>query len=199
MQLTRWLTFPIAASLLAFAACGDDDGNGAPVTPAATDVTVDMPTGEPSDGDGGSPFDLLFPLTGEWSGAWNNDTFGSSAPITIRIAVNGDGTASFAFDLPAADSGSPFGLIAIGRPAFDGTYDENGLSVMLRGDGLFGDMNVSISLQGDLVAEATMTGVLSISGLSVRGSFDGDGMDITYTVTFADGSDATGSATLTRS
>ena len=204
MQLTRWLIFSIAASLLVLAACGDDrdsNGNGAPSAPTATDVISDTPVDDSTDGDsdGASPFELLSPLTGNWSGAWNNDTFGSSAPITIRIAVNNDGTASFAFDLPAADSGSPFGLIAIGRPAFDGTYDENGLSVILRGDGFFGDMSVSISLEGNLVAEATMTGVLSISGLTLQGSFDGSGMDITYTVTFPDGPDATGSATLTRS
>ena len=198
MPVAKWLVLSIAVSLFIIAGCGGD-GNGAPGAPAATDVTVEMPTSEPANGEGDSPFDLLFPLTGEWSGAWNNDTFGASAPITIRIAVLNDGTASFAIDLPAADSGSPLGLIAIGLPAFDGTYDENGLSVILRGDGLFGDMNVSISLEGDLVAEATMTGVLGVSGLSVRGTFDGSGMNITYTVTFPDGPDATGSATLTRS
>ena len=199
MHVRKWLVLSIAASLLAFAACGDDNRAGAPVTPASTDVTVDMPTGEPPDGDGASPFDLLFPLTGEWSGAWNNDTFGSSAPITIRIAVNNDGTASFAFDLPAADSGSPFGLIAIGLPAVDGTYDENGLSVMLRGDGLFGDMNVSISLEGDLIAEATMAGVPGISALIVRGSLDDTSMDIAYNIGLPDNSVATGRATLTKS
>ncbi len=173
MRLTRWLIFSIAASLLVFAACSDD-------------------------GDGASPFELLSPLAGEWSGDWNNDTFGSSAPITMSIVVNDDGTASFAFDLPAADSGSPFGLIAIGPQAFDGTYDENGLSFIVRGDGLFGDMNVTISLEGDLIAEATMAGVLDIVALTVRGSFDGSGMDITYTVRFPGDSGAAGSATLTK-
>ncbi|MCH8950326.1 MAG: hypothetical protein IIB87_08120 [Chloroflexi bacterium] len=173
MRLTRWLIFSIAASLLVLAACSDD-------------------------GDGASPFELLSPLAGEWSGVWNNDTSGSSAPITMSIVVNDDGTASFAFDLPAADSGSPFGVIAIGPQTFDGTYDENGLSVIIRGDGLFGDMNVTISLEGDLVAEATMAGVLDIVALTVRGSFDGSGMDITYTVRFPGDSGASGSATLTK-
>lgn len=203
MHLTRWLIFSIAASLLVLAACSDD-GDEAPSAPTATDVIVDMPTDElPDDSGGASPFELLSPLAGEWSGVWNNDTFGSSAPIAMSIVVNDDGTASFSFDLPAADSGSPFGLITIGPQTFDGTYDENGLSVIVRGDGLFGDMNVSISLEGDLIAEATMAGVLGISGLSVRGFFDGSGMDITYFVKFPDDSgtpnSASGSATLTRS
>ena len=186
MQLTRWLIVSIAASLLVLAACSDDvDTNGATDTPAATASA--------------SPFEVLSRLTGNWSGAWRNDTFGSSAPITIRIAVNGDGTATFGIDLPAGDSGRPFGIIATGQQAFDGTYDENGLSAILRGDGLFGDLNVTISLAGELVAEATMTGVLDVDHLTVEGTFTGDGLDVTYTVSLSDGSDATGSATLTRS
>ncbi len=206
MQLIRWLIQSIAASLLVFVACSDDgdsDGNGALGAPAATDVISGMPVDEQpdDDGDGGgaSPFELLSPLTGEWSGTWNNDTFGFSGRITMSIVVNEDGTASFSFDIPAAESGWPFGLIAIGPQAFDGTYDENGLSVIVRGDGLFGDVNVSISLEGDLVAEATMTGTYTASALTVLGSFDGSGMDITYTVELPDGPDATGSATLTKS
>ena len=184
MQLTRWLVLSIAASLFVISACSDDgDTNGATDAPTAT----------------ASPFELLSPLTGNWSGAWNNDTFGSSAPITIRIAVNADGTATFGIDLPAADSGRPFGIIATGQQAFEGTYDENGLSVILIGDGLFGDLDVSISLAGELVAEATMAGVLEVDHLTVEGTFTRDGLDAAYTVSLSDGSDATGSATLTRS
>lgn len=229
MQLTRWLIISIGASLFLLTACGgggDGDSNGVPSAATATDVISDTPPDDStdsdannapsaatatdvisdtppddstdSDGNGSSPFDLLSPLTGTWSGAWNNDTFGSTAPITIRIVVNGDGTASFGIDLPAVESGWPFDLIAVGPVAFEGTYDENGLSVSLRNHGFFGDMSVHISLEGNLVAEATMA-VYSATGLTLQGSFDGDGMDITYTVMLPDGSEASGRATLTKS
>ena len=113
--------------------------------------------------------------------------------------MNEDGTASFAFALPDTTEGAPFGVTAVGSRTFEGTYDDAGLSIIVRGDELFGDMNVVISLQGDLIAEATMAGVPGIQGLSVRGSFDGDGIDITYFVRFSEDSGALGSATLTRS
>ncbi len=204
MRLTRWLIFSIAASLLVLAACSDDgdgDGNGAPT---ATNVISDTPVDDSTDGDGdddaASAFELFSALAGEWSGVWNNDTFGSSAPITMSIVVNDDGTASFSFDLPAADSGWPFDLIAVGPQAFDGTYDENGLRVAVTGDGLFGDVTVTITPDGQLTASATMEGALGIDSLTVEGTFTGDGLAVTYTVTFPEPavSDATGSATLTK-
>ena len=52
MHVTKWLILSIAASLLVLAACNDDGANGSVATdaPAATDVAVDMRTGEPPDG-----------------------------------------------------------------------------------------------------------------------------------------------------
>ena len=198
MQLTRWLIFSIAASLLVLAACGDD-GTGAPSAPTATAVISATPVDNSTDGNGSSPFELLAPLAGEWSGVWNSDTSGSSAPITMSIVVNDDGTASFTLDLPDTAEGAPFGVPALGSRTFEGTYDDTGLSIIVRGDDLFGDMNVSISLEGDLIAEATMAGVPGISALIVRGSLDDTSMDIAYNIGLPDNSVATGRATLTKS
>ena len=198
MQLTRWLIFSIAASLLVLAACGDD-GNGAPSAPTATAVISATPVDNSTDGNGASPFELLAPLAGEWSGVWNSDTSGSSAPITMSIVVNDDGTASFTLDLPDTADGAPFGVPALGSRTFEGTYDDTGLSIIVRGDDLFGDMNVSISLEGNLIAEATMAGVPGISALIVRGSLDDTSMDIAYNIGLPDNSVATGRATLTKS
>ena len=212
MQLTRWLVVSIVASLLMLAACGDDDdddstgGNGATAVPAATDVIVDTPSDDSMDADGDDDGDGdgdddggdIFQLAGEWVGGWNNDTFGSSAPITMSITVNEDGTASFTFGLSDTAEGAPFGVPGLSPRTFEGTHDDAGLTVTVRGDDLFGDMDVTISPDGDLVAEATMDGLPGITGLSVEGSFDGSGMNITYTVGFPDGSSASGSATLTK-
>ena len=191
MQLTRWLILSIVASLLLLAACSDDGDNGAPDAPAATDTVADRPADDSIDGDG------IFELAGEWSGDWNNDTFGSSAPITMSIVVNDDGTASFTFGLSDTTEGAPFGVPGLSPRTFEGTHDDTGLSVIVRGDEIFGDMNVTISPEGDLIAEATMAGVPGITALTVRGSFDGAGMEITYTIRFPDASSASGTATLT--
>ena len=101
---------------------------------------MDDSTDGDSNGNGASPFELLAPLAGEWSGVWNSDTSGSSAPITMSIVVNDDGTASFTFDLPEPADGAPFGVPALGSRRFEGTCDDPGLSIIVRGGDLCGGM-----------------------------------------------------------
>lgn len=113
----------------------------------------------------------------------------------MSIEINEDGTASFTFGLSDTAQGAPFGVLGLDARTLECTHAAAGLIVTVRGDDLFGDMDVTISPNGDLVAEATMAGVTS---LSVEGSFDCSGLNITYTVGFPEGSDASGSATLTR-
>ena len=117
----------------------------------------------------------------------------------MSIDINEDGTASFTFGLSDTTQGAPFGVPGLEARTFEGTHDDAGLVVTVRGDDLFGDLDVAISPNGDLVAEATMDGLPGITSLSVEGSFDGSGLNITYTVGFPDNSVATGRATLTKS
>ena len=114
------LTFGLIASLGLLGACSsDDEDSGAEETKA--------------------------PLAGDWTGEWNNDTFGSSASMSLGITVNDDGTASLTFDLLSSDLGLPFSMEPPGPITLRGTHDENGLAVDVRGHELFGDMVAFIS------------------------------------------------------
>ncbi len=189
MKMRRWFAIAVVASLFVVAACGGSDGGGD--TPADGDV--------PDDGAGPGGFERFAPFAGAWAGVWNNDTFGTTARMTIAIAINADGTASFTIDLPASDTGAPFGIPAIGEPkTLTGTFDDGGLIVVMIGDDLFGDMTVRITPDGVLTAQASMEPLLAISELVVEGTITGNTMDFTYEVTSSDGSGATGTATLTK-
>ena len=192
-------------TLLAFlGACsnGDDDSGAEPTDTPVADVADDVTDDEPADNEpddaspGGSV--ALSDLAGDWTGEWNNDTFGTSAPMSLSITVNDDGTASLTFDLLSSDLGAPFGLEGPGPITLDGTHDENGLAVDVRGHDLFGDMVASLSSTGRLQADATMDGAPGIVALSVLGTFTEDGMEGGYTIVFPDGANATGTATFTR-
>ncbi len=137
-------------------------------------------------------------LAGDWAGEWNNDTFGSSASMSLGITVNDDGTASLTFDLLSSDLGLPFSMEPPGPITLRGTHDENGLAVDVRGHELFGDMVAFISSAGTLQADATMDGAPGIIAMSVFGTFTEDGMEAEYTIVFPDGTTALGTATFTR-
>lgn len=174
----------IAASLALAAGCGDDsDSGGSTPIPGAT------ATSEPID---------IAGLAGEWNGEWNNTTAGTSAPISLTIATNDDGTATMTLELPSSEAGSPFGLGAQGPITLQGTYNEDRLDVDARGDELFGDMVAVILRSGKFQADATIADVVDISALSVTGTFAADGMAGTYSIAFPGGSGAEGTVTLTR-
>ncbi len=167
------LTIGLIASLALLGACSSDD---------------DDPSGSTE----------LSYLAGDWTGEWNNDTSGSSAPMSLSITVSDDGTASLTIDLLSSDLGAPFGVDAPGAITLDGTHDAAGLHVDVRDHELFGDMVVLINPAGTLQADATMDGVPEIIAMSVQGTFTRDGMDATYTIVFPDTTTARGTATFTR-
>ena len=201
MKLTSWFVPALVGLLFFVAACGGsertpaDDGPADGVQPTADGGEA------PVDGDPApSGFELFAPFAGRWQGTWNNETFSTSAAVTIDITVSEDGTASFTIDLPATDTGAPFGLATIALPkTLTGTFDAGGLIVVVIGDELFGDMTVRITADGALTAQASMEPLLAISGLVVEGTVAEGSMDFTYIVTFSDSTTASGTATLTKS
>ncbi len=187
------LTFGLIAVVAVLGACSSDEdkSNAEPIDTRAADVADDVTGEEQADdepGDG-SLAESVAPsdLAGDWTGEWNNTTFGSSASMSLGIKVNDDGTASLTFDLFNSNLGSPFGLEPSGPITLDGTHDENGLAVDVRGHDLFGDMVAFLSSTGRLQADATMDGVSGIIAMSVFGTFTTDGMEAEYTIAFRDG------------
>ena len=194
----------LIASLVLLGACSsdDDDSDAEPTGTPVADVVDNGMGGEPPDDepddDGSAWSSWPSDLAGDWTGKWDNTTFGSSASMSLGITVNDDGTASLTFDLLSSDLGAPFGLEPPGPITLDGTHNENGLTVDVRGHELFGDMVAFISSAGRLQADATMDGAPGIIAMGIMGTFTEDGMEASYKIVFSDGSEATGTATFTR-
>lgn len=198
MRFPKWFLVILVASLFLLAACDDnDDGettNGDTPEPQATEE-LDSPDESEDESETAPGFDHFSAFSGDWSGGWNNDTFGSTGPITLTIAVNDDGTIDVTIDI----DGSVFGVTDPPAKTFSGTYDENGASIEVVGDDLFGDVTVSAGPDGTISVTATAIPVPGIAGFSAEGTATPDGIDVTYTVTFDDGTTAEGTGTLTKS
>ena len=204
------LTLGLMASLVILGACGggDNDDGADPTDTPVEDVIDDDPDDDDDaaddndaaadDGDDGSADGSVADLGGEWVGVWNNDTFSTSAPITLSISIGDEGSAAITLGLSSTADSAPFGVPDVEPTMLEGTIEDGVLNVELVGHALFGDMTATILADGTLEVSATMDGAPGIAGMTVSGTFDGDGLDVTYTITFLDGSDATGTATLSR-
>lgn len=183
------------------AACssGDGDGGAAPTpTVEATAITTTgthQPTGATPTETESSAFDML---NGDWTGSWQDDTFGTAASITMSFTINENGTASATFDLPSSGDNTPFGLSSPDTITLHGEIQDNVLTFDLADDPLFGTMTATILPDGTFEAGATMDGAPGIDVLDIQGTFGVDGMQATYTISFTDGTNATGSAILAR-
>ena len=198
MRLWNWFAIAIVALLFLMAACDDDgDGDGDPDATAAPTATVAAGGGsDEPDGDGGAtgPFASF---AGTYEGTWTNDTFATTADVTIEIAFDG-ATATFTLTLEEGPDGSPFGATPPPPKVLEGTVDATGIAVELLGDDFFGDLTVLISDDGAIAAVASMDGVDGVTGLSADGAITESGIELTYTVTLQDGTEASGTATLER-
>ena len=204
MKLHSWFMVAILASLLLFAACDDDDDNGdtnGDSSPTTTAVVDGEPTIDDDGGDGGETaagFDTFSAFAGTWVGSWTNNNFDTTAELTITITVNEDGTANFSLELTSSDTGAPFGSLPPDVKTFDGTYDENGLTVSVQDDFL-GNLAVTITSDGVLSAESTEIPALgSGSSFTVEGTLGSNSADLMYTLTFPDGSTNPGTVMLSK-
>jgi hypothetical protein len=210
MQLsTRWifaLTLMLACVPMLPNACGGDGDKAAPTALEQGTISAEArtPSEHPTnpgnedsneDASDAAPFE---PLEGEWVGMWNNETFNTTAPITLSVTFNDDATVSMMLGLSSTQDGSPFGLAAVEPSMLDGSIEGEILTVEAFGHPVFGNITISIVSSGTLEALATMDGVDGVSGLEVNGFFDQYGLDANYTITFPDGSEAVGTAYLDR-
>ncbi len=198
MRMRSWLAIAVVVSLLTLAACnGDDNGDNGDTTPTETPSSgaTTEPEETPPDGAATDGYEQLLVFAGEWSGAWNNDTFGSTGAITLSIVVNEDGTWSATLDI----DGPVFGANDPTARTVSGTYDASGATGQLQGDDVFGDVTLSATLDGTIVIAATNIPAAGIASLTAEGTATPDGIAMTYTVTFDDGTTAEGTGTLTKS
>jgi len=198
MMRRHRLAVAVVALALVAAACGDGDDSGSngadePRATAAGTEAAGQPT-EPAGDPQGGAFDNL---TGTYEGAWSNETFQTTAEVTIELAVEGN-AATFTLTLTDGPDGSPFGIAAPEPKVLEGTVIAGDLAVELLGDELFGDLSALITAGGEVAVTASMDGVPGVSGLTVTGTITEAGMDLRYTVSYPDGTEASGTATLTK-
>jgi hypothetical protein len=132
-------------------------------------------------------------LAGEWSGQWNNTTFGSSGPIEATITVNSDAGFLLA-DLDVG--GSVFGQedpdpqtfeldLVVGPP-----YDMR--------SGLLGEFDIEIADDGSFTLAAGDVAAEGIASMTITGSITPTSFSATYTITFEGGGGAEGTIEATK-
>lgn len=200
MKFRFWFAVTAIAALFLLNACGgDDDGNGSVTptadtpTPAATEAPS-LPEDTPAAETGGGAFETFSAFAGGWVGEWNNTTFGSTGEITAAGSLDEGGTGGGLLDI----GGMVFGAVDPDTDDFTATYDDDVLTIEKLGDDVFGDVTITITLDGQLTMEATNVPDESIESVTGEGTITADQVDVTYTVTFTDGTTAEGTTKLTR-
>jgi hypothetical protein len=191
MQKSKYTVVLVLA--LALVACG---GEAAPeptptpepeqMAPTAT-TPPPAPTSAPTATED-TGFEQASAFAGEWSGSWENTTFGSSGDARAAIDVQPDGTATFTVDL----DGMVFGMLDPDPMTYEGTYDANGATFEAPGDPLFGDLAISVTPAGDVTINGELVPVDGIASLSASGTISSDSIQLEYTVVFTGGGEAMG-------
>jgi hypothetical protein len=183
----------LLVSALALAACG---GSAAPeatptpemeqVAPTAT-TPPPSPTPEPTE-EKNAAYEQGRTLAGEWSGSWENTTFGSTGGARAVIDVQPDGDATFTIDL----DGMVFGALDPDPMSYEGTYDADGAVFEAPSDPLFGDLTITVDADGEVTINGELVPVDGIASLSAEGSITSDAIQLEYTVGFTGGGEAKG-------
>jgi len=134
------------------------------------------------------------PFSGEWTGTWENDTFGTSGDVFISISDDDIGEIAITVDFNGIVFGmgdpEPFTLTVASDP-------ETGLTVS-GGSSQFGTVDASVSEDGSFsgTVEALVSPV--IEGIDFSGAISEVAIYIDYTVYFTDGTTAEGIITASR-
>jgi hypothetical protein len=119
-------------------------------------------------------------------GTWSNTTFGSSGPVTIEIEVTDQLSVSADF------GGNVFGGMDPAPISFSVPFNSSGSTAIDIADHpVFGDVTGTVQPGGqfDLTADPPVS---FITSARVTGTFDGQSLDATYSVTFPEGPPAVG-------
>ena len=205
----------LIALVLIAAACGDDDGAAttqAPTTTAAAATTAPATTQAPATTAAPEttaaattttedPFAEIIALVtayaGDYAGEWTNTTFGSTGAITGSLAFD-EATLSVTLELDidgfvfgAFDPDPETFVISLAEAAAD---PDNATMIE---SATFGTLRAVVTREGiemfsDQVPEPGIASVL------ITGPITPEGFDLAYTIEFAGGGGAEGTATLTK-
>jgi hypothetical protein len=153
------------------------------LTPSsATRTATPTPTGTP----GPAAF------AGNWTGAWVNNTFSTTGPASLSVAVN---TAAQTFQFTLALGGNVFGAGTPAPQTLSGTYTGAGATITGH-SALFGDVTMSIGSNGAVSGQAINVPNAQISRIDFAGTANPQTITLTYVIQFTTGGIATGVLTL---
>lgn len=124
---------------------------------------------------------LAADLAGTWTGQWVNNTFGSSGPATLVVAVD---TAARTFQATLTLGGNVFGVGAPPPQTFSGSYNTSG-GTFTQSSPLFGNLSLTISSGGAITGSATNVPNPNIARMDFTGTATPQKITINYTVTFS--------------
>jgi hypothetical protein len=158
-------------------------------TTAATTTAATTTTADPA----AARVAMAQTFAGEWTGEWNNTTYGSTGPIAMAVAVDAEThLVTLTIDL----GGSVFGM---GDPGpFDVSLDLSMAPPYSDFVDLFGVTTVDMQATGDFTLEALEVLVPGITSFEATGTATPTAIDLDYTVVFDGGGEAVGTATITR-
>lgn len=137
-------------------------------------------------------------IAGDFSGSWQNLTFGTTGDTTTNVEIDPDGRAAFTIDL----GGFVFGVLDPDAKTYESTYDESGVVFTAEADDLFGDLTITIVSNGNDTAQITFTGtnvpVIGIDSITADGTLYSDSLDMNYQITLEDTTLAEGIFNLTK-
>ena len=134
-------------------------------------------------------------LTGNFTGSWTNQTFGSTGSASFVITQSGTGSVSVNVNL----TGNVFGSPAPGQFTLTGTTDPQGNISLNLGSPIgfiFGTINSNGVLNGSIDVQRLQPSS-TIKTVTFSGAFQGLQLNLNYTVNFVSGSTATGVVTAT--
>lgn len=139
-----------------------------------------------------SPFPIAAAL-GTFTGTWNNQTFGTTGPVTFQVSDTSPGVLTMTVTL----GGNVFGGVAPPPFTVTGTLNSQGIVTLSGGPASFGTVNGTIGTNG--LFNFTIINIPGgfITSAVFNGTYSGGVISLGYTINFNSGSPATGTLVAT--
>ena len=178
------------AALLGLAACGSSETSSSSASSSASSTTTAASTSS-----SGAAVALAALYNGHYTGTWTNQTFGSTGSIVADVQID---PSSGMVTVKLTLGGNVFGAAAPGPLTFTGQIPASGTGTIQGTNDFFGPYSASVKPEGSFTVTCPNVPGGRVKTFSETGSLSVKGVDVTYTVTLADGSTAHGVASATK-
>jgi len=133
--------------------------------------------------------------SGNWSGTWRNTTFLSNSTLTAVVTAD---TVAQTMRVVLDVNGSVFGAGDPPAETFTGTYTPGSGGTITQTSARFGNVSITFNPNGSFTGACTNIPVAGIARFDFTGTMTTSTANLSYTVTFTNGTTAVGTATLTK-